>query len=174
MIAAWKKFDELCLDAMDDFVVHLQAVFRIGYTTAVTGFCLGALAVAALAGVGSFRGAFEWMRTPASFVWIVLAVLMVVSFSRTYWRDGRNWGGAQREYWRRFAYGMRRRTEIGRPVLLLLPLLASATVPLDLASGRFLPALTTIVWNFLPFVTLLLIVYALCAPPRPPETTGRP
>lgn len=174
MIAAWKRFDRLCLDAMDDFVVHLQSVFRIGYTSAVTGFCLCALAVAALAGVASFRGSFEWMRAPASVVWSVLALFMVASFSRTYWRDGRNWGAAQSDYWRRFAHGLRRRTEIGRPVLLMLPLFACATVPLDLADGRLLPALRTVVWSYLPFVTLLLIVYALCAPPRMPGADRRP
>jgi hypothetical protein len=167
MIGLWNRFDALALETVDGFVLHLQNVFRIHYTTAVTVFCLGATIVSALAGLAVFQGRFEWMRTPAAIIWLVLIGYLVHRFRTSYWRDRRYWNEECEAYWSAFADGFRRRTAAWRPMLLILPTITSATAVFDLLAGRPLVALTTIVAHFLPFVPMLLIVYAMCAPPRP-------
>jgi hypothetical protein len=120
MIGYWKRFDEFCLETVDGFVLHLQSAFRIHYTTAVTAFCLGAITISALAGIVIFHGRFEWMRVPATVIWVSMIGFLVHRFRITYWRDRKYWNEECERYWSSFATGLRRRTAGWRPMLLIV------------------------------------------------------
>lgn len=169
----WIRIDQLCLETMDDFVAHLQSAFRLHYTTAVTGFSLGAAFVSALAGISMFRGSYEWMRLPASLFWAVLIALLIRWFARSYWRDRQRWNFDREMYWFAFAVGLKRRTRILRMVYCLLPLAMSLSAISDLAEGRFDLAARTIAGNIATFTPMLMLVCALCSPPRPRADGGR-
>lgn len=169
----WIRIDQLCLEAMDDFIAHLQSAIRLHYTTAVTGFSLGAAFVSALGGISMFRGTYEWMRLPACLLWAVPIALLIRWFARSYWRDRQRWNFDREMYWFTFAIGLKRRTKVLRMVYCLLPLAMSLSTICDLAEGRFVLGARTIVGNVVTFAPMFMLLCALCSPPRPRADGGR-